>query len=221
MSRRAGVSTYIFDPSIVISDRDEKGQAGRSPEDAARDIVDQARLEAQNIVRDAKRRVSAFLETAYEEGYSLGQSQAVFEWKQILEDASDAAELAGLQIEKITPELEQEVVRLACTIAEKIVRHEVTQVPDTILEVIHLGLRQIKDRSRVVIRVNRQDLDRVRKARAEIASWAEGVKDLEFVEEPRVDAGGAIIESSDGVLDARITSQLKEIEARLLEQFET
>lgn len=220
LSKRSAMSTYIFDPNAIITDSNSVYQAGQREEEAADNIVAQAHLEADRIIKDARRRVAAFLETAYEEGFSLGQNQAVFEWKQTLEDAAAAAELAELQIERITPQLEQEVVQLACSIAEKIVRHEVTQVPDTILEVIHLALRQIKDRSRVIIRVNSRDLDRVRKARAEIASWSEGVKELEFVEEPRVDPGGAIIESTDGVLDARITSQLKEIQTRLLEQFE-
>lgn len=220
LSSRSHAPTFIFDPSAIITDRDASHKAEKAPEDIAMDVVAQARLEAESIIKDARRRVAAFLETAYEEGYSLGQNQAVFEWKQTMEDAADAAELAEHQIDRITPQLEEAVVKLACSIAEKVVRHEVTQLPDTILEVIRLGLRQIKDRSRVIIRVNARDLDRVRKARAEIASWAEGVRDLEFVEEPRVEPGGAIIESTDGVLDARITSQLKEIQTRLLEQFE-
>ena len=45
----------------------------------------------------------------------------------------------------------------------------------------------------------------------------EGVKSIKILEDSTVDRGGCIIETDFGSLDARISSQLHEIEERILE----
>jgi flagellar assembly protein FliH len=45
----------------------------------------------------------------------------------------------------------------------------------------------------------------------------EGVKGIQVQEDSTVDSGGCIIETDFGEIDARISSQLAELEARILE----
>jgi flagellar assembly protein FliH len=48
-------------------------------------------------------------------------------------------------------------------------------------------------------------------------SLVEGVKSIQVVEDSSVDSGGCIIETDFGEIDARIASQLAELEAKILE----
>jgi len=48
-------------------------------------------------------------------------------------------------------------------------------------------------------------------------SAAENVKNITVVEDSSVDRGGCVIETDFGAIDARIVSQLNELEQRILE----
>jgi len=120
---------------------------------------------------------------------------------------------AALQVERseFFARIEPELVRLAVSIAEKVVQRELELRPETVLDLIRSGMKRVRDREVLRVSVNPRDVERVKEARDDLVSAVDGVRKLEVIEDRRVDPGGCVIESPNGTLDARISTQLDEI----------
>jgi len=79
------------------------------------------------------------------------------------------------------------------------------------------ALRKVKGRGDVIIRVNVDDLKLTTEHIKDFIQLIEGVKNIQVVEDSSVDRGGCIIETDFGEIDARISSQLAELEQKILE----
>jgi flagellar assembly protein FliH len=79
------------------------------------------------------------------------------------------------------------------------------------------ALRKLKNKSDVAIRVNIADLQVTSEHVKEIVDRIERVGNVSVMEDSTVDPGGCIIETDFGEIDARINSQFKEIEDKILE----
>jgi flagellar assembly protein FliH len=79
------------------------------------------------------------------------------------------------------------------------------------------ALRKVKARGNVIIRVNIADLKLATEHTKNFIQMLEGAKSIQVVEDSSVDSGGCIIETDFGEIDARIASQLAELEAKILE----
>jgi flagellar assembly protein FliH len=79
------------------------------------------------------------------------------------------------------------------------------------------SLRKLKSRGDVVIRVNLADLNLTSEHTRDFIDRFENIKSISVLEDSSVDRGGCIIETDFGQIDARISTQLKEIEENILE----
>ena len=81
--------------------------------------------------------------------------------------------------------------------------------------VIH-SLKKLSSRKSIAIRVNLADLDLTTQYKEKFIKIAE-TDNIKILEDTTVDKGGCIIETDFGTLDARISSQLHEIEEKVQE----
>lgn len=107
--------------------------------------------------------------------------------------------------------VEPELVRLAVSIAEKILDQELELRPELVVDMVRSAMKRLRDRERLRVSVNPRDFEQVRSARDDLIGAVDGVRKLEVVEDRRVDPGGCVIESQNGTLDARIRTQVAEI----------
>ena len=107
--------------------------------------------------------------------------------------------------------VEPELVRLAVSIAEKILDQELELRPALAVDMVRSAMKRLRDRERLRVSVNPRDFEQVRSARDDLIGAVDGVRKLEVVEDRRVDPGGCVIESQNGTLDARISTQVDEI----------
>ncbi|MCC6484525.1 MAG: hypothetical protein IT209_06735 [Armatimonadetes bacterium] len=202
------VDTYIVDSASIaarllrVSEADETVSA----EEQAQHLLSEARAQAQTLRDEAR-----------QQGFREGLSEGAERFRLALEQLNEQRNALEEDYQRICDALEPEVLKLSLEIASKIVTHEVQQAPETVLQVLRLALRQLRDRGHVRLRVNRADIEMVRGAREDIAEWLDGVRDLEIIEDRRVEQGGVIVESADGILDGRQSSQIDEIHKRLEE----
>lgn len=160
------------------------------------------------------------VEAGFEEGLKRGHAEASAACHIKLEEAKAAlrADIAALidAIEKERHELiratRDEVVSLALDIARKILKDEAKWNRDVVLGIVEDAIKRIVEKEHVRIRVNLEDLPVLKANRSEILSAADGIAQLEIVDDRRVGLGGAILESKSGTVDARIETQLDEIE---------
>ena len=174
----------------------------------AESIVDEARLEADRIIQNAGKEAERVLENAYREG--IERSLAEFE-KQLFE-------IREIRL-NVFRDAERDLLQLAVRIAEKILGNELTSNKKAITDIVSTALRNARQRERVTVSVNPDDLARLDRE-AETFSSDERIRVLNFVADPAVPVGGCVIETEVGKIDALLETQFKVIENALLSQFD-
>jgi len=113
---------------------------------------------------------------------------------------------------------EEIVIRFTLAIAEQILRREVILDDTVVLQQIKEGLRRVLGVDHIKVRVNPIDEAMVREHRAAVAMGSDSLRDMLIEADEKVERGGCILESDSGNVDVRLSTQLKRIEAALLEK---
>lgn len=214
MLHNSGVQDeYLIEPVKDSSD----GEQAVPPEDIAKAIIAQAEAEARELVEKATAEAESIRSAAYNEGYEKGLHQLDEARQEVIAQIARIEADAVKEIERFWSVIEPELLKLSVEIAGKIVRHHIDEADGFVLTTVKEGLRQLRDRQEIKIRVNPEDYDLMRERKEDVVSSCDGIKSIEIIDDRRVDAGGCVIESGNGDLDARIKTQLSEVEKALLE----
>ena len=112
--------------------------------------------------------------------------------------------------------LEQEAFRFALAAAGAIVRREVTLDSAIVIRQVRDALRRVLGVESVILRVHPEDEPAVREHREELLSGTDSLREFIVEADEKIERGGCIIESPSGTIDARIATQLRQIETALL-----
>lgn len=181
------------------------------------DPREEAERVAAEIIAAAHAQADRIRSQAYEEGYAEGRSVGESQLLGAIENTAKLAEDLNAKCDEFIASLEPQVVKLSVEIAEKIIRHEITMKPDAVMDTVKAGLRQLRDKESVKLRVNPSDVEFVKQKRPDIIAMFDGIQNLEIVDDRRVDRGGCMIDAPGGVLDARMRTQMREVERVLTE----
>lgn len=175
----------------------------------AEEIVARARQEAEAIMQNAMREAEMVLDEAYREG----TERALTEFEKHLFDIREARAnvLSGSKRDLLT---------LSVRIAEKILGKELTSNKKAVSDIVSTALRNARQQEKVTVFVNPSDLATV-SSEGERFSSNERIRLLDFVADPSVPAGGCVIETEVGKIDALLETQFKVIENALLSQLDS
>jgi flagellar assembly protein FliH len=157
------------------------------------------------------------LEKGREEGREEGFSEGKAEVDRLIERTQTVLERAQDKRGEILKETEQEIIDLVLLIARKVIKVISDNQRNVIVSNVVEALRKVKAKGNVIIRVNMADLKLATEHKQEFIRLMEGAKSVQIVEDSTVDNGGCIIETDFGEIDARISSQLAELESKILE----
>ena len=118
---------------------------------------------------------------------------------------------------EIVEESETQLINLVLQISKKVIKVISENQKNVVINNVVQALRKLKGRGDVVLRVNLSDLELVSENMTQFQEMIENVKNITILEDASVDRGGCIIETDFGQIDARIASQLHEIESKILE----
>jgi len=189
---------------------DEKERIIREAQEEAYRIKKEAEEEAEKIKKDA---IKKGLEMGYKDGY---ESEAA-EVRRLIERIQIILNAAIEKRNEIFIETEQQIINLVLLIAKKVIKVISENQKNVVINNVVQALRKLKSRGEVAIRVNLADLELTTEHKKDFIEMVEGVKSIKILEDSTVDRGGCIIETDFGSIDARISSQLHEIEDRIVE----
>jgi flagellar assembly protein FliH len=135
------------------------------------------------------------------------------ERRRVTEFLQNLEEQLGLNDQK----MERTVVQLAVTIAELIVKREVSIDREVVLREAREALRRVVGVQLITLRVNPFDLELVRGQKPALMAGSEGIREMRIEPDEAVGRGGCIVESESGNVDARLSTQLRNIETALLD----
>jgi len=198
----------------------------------AQDIKHRAEDEAESLVTEARERVKQMeaesratldnerkeaVEAGRTEGREAGYAEGKAEVERLIQRTQTVLQRAQDKRTEILQETEQEIINLVLIITRKVVKAITESQRTVIVSNVIQALRKVKGRGNIIIRVNLADLKLTTSHTKDFISLVEGAKSLQVVEDSTVDEGGCVIETDFGEIDARITSQLGELEAKILE----
>jgi len=198
----------------------------------AKKIEEEANDKAKRIVLEKEREINEkiakqeaqlqkeYEETkkkAYKEGYDAGYESGKAEVQRLIKRLHTIIEGAIDKRDRIIEDAEEQIIRIILLIARKVVKAISEEQKEVIIENIKAALEKIKGKTEVVIRVNTEDLELATEHKEEFMQMFEELKHVVILEDTRVDRGGCIIETDFGSVDARIATQLQEIEEKIRE----
>jgi flagellar assembly protein FliH len=200
--------------------------------DEAQVLTQQAEREAEQIISNANNKAAEIenevrqtlekkkknaRDSGREEGHEAGFAEGKAEVDRLIERTQTMLERAQDQRSKILKETEQEIVDLVLLISRKVIKVISENQRNIIVSNVLEALRKVRAKGDIIIRVNLADLQLATDHKQEFIKIMEGVKSIQIVEDSTVDSGGCIIETDFGEIDARISSQLTELENKILE----
>ena len=112
-------------------------------------------------------------------------------------------------------ESEPQLVELVLAISRTVIQKEVDTDKSIVLNVIRSALLAVNDREEITMKLHPSDLEFARQHKKELIEGIEGVEKLTFEGDEGVSRGGAVIESSQGIVDCGIEKHVMEVEKAL------
>lgn len=198
--------------------------------------IAEARQQAAAILEQARLDIAEERRKLLEDAQQIGRDEGLKTAEQDIENR--AAELArtwadeGLQSTlpamqevgktlsreraKWLADWEADVIRLAVGIAEKIVRRQIDTNPSIAPELIRETLNLVTSAARLRIRLHPKDADNLGGFENDIAGAINGIAEVDVVPDETIAAGGCVLETEHGRIDARIETQLERIANELI-----
>lgn len=176
----------------------------------AEKIIQDAHLEEQKIKDDAK-------QDGFKQGHGDGYSAGESEIERLVERLRKMVEALMLRREEILKETEQQIVELVILMTRKVVKIISETQKTAIMSNILAALKKVKSRGNVILHVNLEDLKLASANADEFIKRVENIQGITVVEDSTVEKGGCVVETDFGAIDARISSQLSELEEKIME----
>lgn len=188
-------------------------------------LIDDATADAEEILRGAQERALALVEEGqrraaeietqarsqgFDRGMADGRAAAQAEMDEMLATMRGLVEMARVERYKIIETAEPEIVRLSVMIAERILNQHVALDDQTVVEMARSAITRLVNRETVTVRVNPADIEMMRQHREKLMQMND-IDNMRVIEDQRVDRGGIVIETDAGTIDAKISTQLREV----------
>jgi len=152
----------------------------------------------------------------YERGLAAGRKEVEVQVTPVMEKlAGTLAELAALR-DKLREDTLHDLVRLATMVASRVIHREVVIDPDALGGLVKAAFAKLQAREVSRVRLHPSLEPLVRRCMEQNGA----PKNLVLMADPALSAGTLLFETSQGVLDASVETQLHEIERGLIDRLE-
>lgn len=170
------------------------------------------RIDDRNLISRAQEEADTIKETAAKEGYRAGLEQAESDINALRAKIADFISAKKEVFEYIAPD----ILEISVDIARKIIKKEVEQNPQVILNSIVEVMRTIsKEESRITVKVNPLQADLVKTELPEYISSMGVEAKITVLPDDTIEEGGCILNTNNGIVDASLDTQLDIIKEAL------
>lgn len=168
----------------------------------ATDLLKKTRSEALAFAKDAAKEAETIKELALKEGFQEGL-------------VSFNQHIASLekQLDELKEDIQQKILPLALKAARKIIGEELKLHPDRIVDIVLASLKPAMQHKKIVIFVNKADLDALEAQKPRLKQAFEHLESLSIQEREDIEPGGCIIQTEAGIINAQLENQWQALEA--------
>lgn len=200
------------DQAAIIK-TDAENQAAtiiQNAKDEAARIIAQAQSEKEKIESEAQKE-------GFEKGHEDGYQNGVAEVDRLVERMHKILEAVMQRRDEILQDTESQIVELIILMSRKVIKIISENQKNVIMANTLAALKKVRTRGIVTLRVNLEDVKLTSAHVKEFIQHVENVQGINILEDSSVEKGGCIVETDFGSIDARISSQLTELENKILE----
>lgn len=117
------------------------------------------------------------------------------------------------ELKHLREDIQRKILPLALKAARKIIGEELRLHPDRIVDIVLTSLKPVTQHRKIVIYVNKADLDMLEASKSKIKSIFEHLENLSIQERADVEPGGCMIETEAGIINAQLENQWRALEA--------
>lgn len=170
------------------------------------------RIDDRNLISRAQEEADSIKETAAKEGYRAGIEQAESDIIALRSKIADFISSKQEVFEFIAPD----ILEISVDIARKIIKKEVEQDPQVILNSIVDVMRTLsKEEPRITVKLNPLQVDLVKTELPEYISSMGIDAKITVIGDDSIEEGGCILNTNNGIVDASIDTQLEIIKEAL------
>lgn len=164
------------------------------------------RIDDRNLISRAQEEAGTIRDNAAKEGYKAGIEKAQTDIEQMRNSLTSFLSAKQEVFEYIAPD----ILEISIDIAKKIVKHEIQQSPELILDKILDVLKTLsRDETKVSIKVNPSEAGVVKGNVPELISSLGLDIRVSVIADENVEAGSCILLTSNGIVDATVETQLE------------
>jgi flagellar assembly protein FliH len=189
---------------------------GKLKQNMSAEKAQTAQTPAEPTTALTQKQIKTISDEAYAKGFADGQKSQHKDVAAALESLAQVIKSIPSIKKNILEKGEEQMVRLAVAIAEKVIQQEVATRKDIIFSVLKNALKNIAETEGMKIRLNTQDFRYMMEVKKDFLQSFDGIRNVVFEEDPSVKRGGAVVETLFGEVDARLESQIKEIKSALI-----
>ena len=212
----------VLDPNAIALDMFNQyiSHAEQEIEEKAKALLNNARIEAAQILLESREEIDQEKKRGWQEGYTEGvrEGKESFDEKVQEKIKADDAALKNVfdeiyrEQERIFSEVEEETVKLALEIVKKIIGPAEDELGTVYTSLLKNTLRQMSTEGKLVIRVSPIEYERFFSSGATNIQLDSGVKvSATVIKDITLSEGDLILDSNEGTVNAGINSQLETV----------
>ena len=165
--------------------------------------------------REAARKLDQARRDAYAEGLAAGRQQAEDQFRPAVQGLADTLNTLARLRESIREETIQDLVHLATSIAGRVIHREVAVDPDALAGLIQAAFTKLQSRE-----INRVRMHPTLEGLVRKLEQVGAPKNLTLTADANLKPTEVFFETAQGILDASVETQLREIERGLIDKLE-
>ncbi|MBQ7764150.1 hypothetical protein IJ384_02140 [bacterium] len=171
------------------------------------------RIDDRNLVSRAQEESENIKKSAFEEGYRIGLEKANADIEAFKQELSNFMNARKDVFEYIAPD----ILEICVDISKKIIKKELDSDPQILIDTIIDILKTVsKNEPKIVIRVQPHSVQFVKDTIPNI-TYQYGIDSkINIVADPSIEEGGCVFQTSNGIVDASIDTQLEIIKKALI-----
>jgi flagellar assembly protein FliH len=170
--------------------------------------TEEARKDADEIIRQARALKESIEMEAYREGIKKGQEEGRKMAIKKIDPLFDTLRNALAEIADIRPSIveksQDQIMEIIFLIAEKVIHRQVQISPDIVLETVRAASNHLMETEEIRLHLHPSDFEYVREIENILSRKLSSRKNIHIVEDSTIDRGGIIIETEFGDIDATI-----------------
>jgi flagellar assembly protein FliH len=187
----------------------------------ARRLLLSARREGELLVDKARREAEEIRARARAEGCKSGEEKVREEFRREVFPLIDILKHAIEELDAVrhlySGQLETQIPTLTLLLTKKVIQRELEIDKSTIAGIVRAALDRVSGNGReVTLRLNPKDAEILANHRGDLLEGLDKIQGILVESDASISTGGCLIETANGLVDARLETQLEEA-ARVLE----